>query len=217
MVMAYQVPKHIKVYHIVHMDRLESILKDGCLYSDDIINDRENKGITIGMKKIKHRRLTQNKLNSYPDLFVGQCVPFYFCPRSVMLYLIYKGNHAEIDYQGGQERIIHLEADFYDGVQWAKQNNKRWVFTLSNAASCWFEDRNDLSNLNEVNWPVVSNRYWHAQCESKQAEFLVEHSFAWQLVTRIGVYSSAIQQEVQRVVERYAQKVKVDIKRDWYY
>ena len=76
MVMAYQVPKHIKVYHIVHMDRLESILKDGCLYSDDIINDRENKGITIGMKKIKHRRLTQNKLNSYPDLFVGQCVPF---------------------------------------------------------------------------------------------------------------------------------------------
>jgi hypothetical protein len=46
-------------------------------------------GTTIGMDSIKQRRLTKS-LNSHPDLRVGDCVPFYFCPRSVMLYNIYK-------------------------------------------------------------------------------------------------------------------------------
>ncbi|MBE0347362.1 DarT ssDNA thymidine ADP-ribosyltransferase family protein [Pseudoalteromonas peptidolytica] len=43
----------------------------------------------IGVQNtIKQRCLTELTLSSYPDLFVGQCVPFYFCPRSIMLYVI---------------------------------------------------------------------------------------------------------------------------------
>ncbi|MBE7527723.1 MAG: DUF4433 domain-containing protein [Burkholderiales bacterium] len=37
---------------------------------------------SAGVAQIKQRRLT-SCLNSYPDLRVGDCVPFYFCPRSV--------------------------------------------------------------------------------------------------------------------------------------
>jgi len=44
---------------------------------------------------------------------VGDCVPFYFCPRSVMLYLIYQGNHPDLQYHGGQDLVLHLEADLY--------------------------------------------------------------------------------------------------------
>ena len=62
------------------------------------------------MNKIKNRRL-KRKLESHTDLCVGYCVPFYFCPRSIMLYILYKGNHEEIIYSGGQEPIIHLQAD----------------------------------------------------------------------------------------------------------
>jgi hypothetical protein len=73
----------------------------------------------IGMNNIKQRRLTELTLDSHPGLYVGQCAPFYFCPRSVMLYLIHKRN-PELAYKGGQEPIVHLEADLRDAVAWAK-------------------------------------------------------------------------------------------------
>ena len=54
-----------------------------------------------------------------PGLNVGDCVPFYFCPRSVMLYLIHRANHPELDYRGGQGPIVHLEADLHEAANWA--------------------------------------------------------------------------------------------------
>lgn len=105
------VPQQPKIYHIAHVDRLASIISDGCLWCDAEVVRRCAAGTTIGMNSIKHRRLYELRLQSHPDLHVGACVPFYFCPRSVMLYLIYQGNHPEMTYRGGQEPILHFEAD----------------------------------------------------------------------------------------------------------
>jgi len=69
-------PVQPKIYHIVHVDRLASILADGCLWSDAVIAAQARPGSTIGMASIKHRRLHENYLASHPDLTVGGCVPF---------------------------------------------------------------------------------------------------------------------------------------------
>ena len=98
------VPAHPKIYHIVHVDRLPHIITAGYLYSDAYMQTRQGMGTTIGMSDIKARRLTL-ELNSHPSLHVGDCVPFYFCPRSVMLYLFYQNNHPELTYRGGQGPI----------------------------------------------------------------------------------------------------------------
>ncbi len=90
---------------------------------------------TIGMSEIKRRRLEEIEVTCYPGTKVGEYVPFYFCPRSVMLYLIYRGNHPNLDYREGQETIVHLEANFYKVVEWANKNSVRWVFSLSNAGA----------------------------------------------------------------------------------
>jgi len=47
---------------------------------------------------------------------VGQYVPFYFCPRSVMLYVLHRGNHPSLEYRGGQTPLVHLEADLLSVV-----------------------------------------------------------------------------------------------------
>ena len=73
------------------------------------------------MNNIKRRRLTK-ALNSYPDLHVGDCVPFYFCPRSVMLYVIHMTNHPELTFRGGQDEIVHLEADLRETIAAADAN-----------------------------------------------------------------------------------------------
>ena len=102
-----------------------------------------------------------------------------------MLYVIYMKNHPELVYRGGQGPIVHLEADLRDTVAWADQNRLRWAFTLSNAGSFYFEDRCDLAQLIEIDWDAVEARNWDNRKESKQAEFLVERAFPWELVERI--------------------------------
>ena len=67
-----------------------------------------------------------------PGTTVGQYVPFYFCPRSIMLYLLHMGNHPELTYRGGQGPIVHLQATIQPSCEWADAEGLRWAFTLSN-------------------------------------------------------------------------------------
>ena len=142
-------------------------------------------GTTIGMSNIKQRRL-RLPVDCHPGDCVGHYVPFYFCFRSVMLYLIYRANHSELDYRGGQEPIVHLEADLHQTVTWAEANNRRWAFSLSNAGAAYTEFRSDLVELDEVNWDAVAARRWQPSeiKDGKQAEFLIHYCFPWHLVTR---------------------------------
>jgi len=210
------VPPEPKIYHICHVDRLPSIVADGCLWCDAEIAQRCPAGTSIGMSAIKDRRLRLS-LTSHPGLHVGDCVPFYFCPRSVMLYLIAQGNHPELTYRGGQEPIIHLEADLHATVVWANQNGRRWAFTLSNAGAYYFEDRADLAQLSEIDWNAVHARDWQQCKEGKQAEFLVERSFPWHLVERIGVRSQTAYSQTINALPAGRHRPRVEIKPDWYY
>lgn len=216
------VPDKVWIYHIVHKDRLQSIMDDGFLWSDAETRSRASEGTTVGMMSIKNRRLT-TKLSSHPDLAVGSCVPFYFCPRSIMLFLLYRGNHPEVTYRGGQEPIVHLAAELPSTVAWAEANDLRWAFTLSNAASGYFEDRACLDDLSEIDWNAVRATQWSGNGvsrqikEGKQAEFLIERCFPWELVRGIGVRSEAVGREVARMMAGRDHRPTVKALRNWYY
>ena len=210
------VPIEPKIYHIVHIDRLASIINDGYLLCDKEIGGRSAAGTTIGINDIKARRL-KLPLNSHQNLRVGDCVPFYFCPRSVMLYVIHQANHPELSDRGGQNTVIHLEADLRRSVKWASQNNLRWAFTLSNAGACYFEDRCNLADLQEIDWAAVQARDWRSRKEEKQAEFLIEKRFPWTLVSRIGLLTPEIQVQANRILDGALHKPQVEIMATWYY
>ena len=217
------VPAQPKIYHIIHVDRLPSVIADGCLWCDTKIIQHNQSGTSIGMKGIKQRRQKELVLANYPDLHVGDCVPFYFCPRSIMLYLLFQANHSELNYHGGQDQIVHLEADLHASVTWAQKNNYRWVFTLSNAGAYYFEDRNSLTQLNEINWDAVRTNRWSGNGidpsvkEGKQAEFLMESNFPWQLIERIGVHSPTVYQQVLNALPVKGHRPQVAVRADWYY
>lgn len=211
------VPTAPKIYHIVHADRLPAILSDGFLWCDAEVLRRNPPGTTIGISEIKERRLKELRLASHPDLHVGDCVPFYFCPRSVMLYLIHRGNHPDLDYRGGQEFIVHLEADLNATVTWANANGRRWAFTLSNAGSRFFEDHADLGHLAEIDWEAAHARDWRGRQEGKQAEFLVEHSFPWHLVERTAVRSERVYRAVLNSLPKNGRRPMIEVHPEWYY
>lgn len=216
------VPEKVRIYHIVHIDRLPSIIADGYLWSDAETRRRGSPGTTVGMQGIKDRRLV-SRLTSHPDLAVGACVPFYFCPRSVMLFLLHKGNREGVTYHGGQHQIVHLVADVPKAVSWAQAQDLRWAFTLSNAGSGYFEDRSDLASLSEINWEAVTATQWSGNGinrdikEGKQAEFLVEERFPWQLILGIGVFSQLQGEHVTRLVSGLPHKPQIKVFRSWYY
>ena len=209
-------PVNPKIYHICHVDRLPSVLAEDGLLCDTEATRRAMPGSTIGMMEIKERRLRAS-LTSHPGLHVGDCVPFYFCPRSVMLYLIHMANHEGLSYRGGQGPVIHLEADLRRTVAWAEQHDRRWAFTLSNAGARYFEDRSDLAHLNQIDWNAVKARNWQKHKEGKQAEFLIERRFPWVLVARIGVLSQQVYRQASAALAGAAHTPRVEVIRKWYY
>ena len=212
------IPESPKIYHIVHRDKLASIVNDGVLHCDSTMVDRPETGTTIGMSDIKKRRLSL-PLSCYPDGCVGDYVPFYFCPRSVMLYVIRMANHPELHYRGGQTPIVHLESDLHSVVDWADANGRRWAFSLSNAAAYYTQFCTGLDNLAKINWDAVATTNWSRSevKEAKQAEFLLHQFLPWHLVTRIDVISPDIARRVARAIDAAQHKPRVEVVRSWYY
>ena len=120
-------------------------------------------------------------------------------------------------YRDGQRPIVHLEADLHQTVAWAEAEKRRWAFTSSNAGSFHFDDYSNLTNLSELDWDAIEATNWQGRQAGKQAEFLVEHSFPWQLISHIGVHSRGIETQVREALLGYQHRPPVDIKRDWYY
>ena len=211
-------PERPKIYHIVHVDRLASVVGDGHLLCDASIVQREAAGPIIGMGAIKQRRLTL-PVACHPGDHVADDVPFYLCPRSIMLYVIYKANHPELTYRGGQGPIVHLEADLLAVVAWAAAEGRRWAFSLSNAGAYYAQFRSRADQLLEIDWEAVSATDFRAAQvkEGKQAEFLVHDSFPWQLVERIGVHSLETFQRVANAMHGAAHRPPVELRPDWYY
>ncbi len=210
-------PARPKIYHIVHVDNLASIVRDGHLWSDASMLSRSG-GTVIGMGGIKQRRLSL-PVSCHAGLHVGSCVPFYLCSRSIMLYVIHCANAPDLAYRGGQQPIVHLEADLHAAVGWAEQNQRRWAVSLSNAGAYYAQFRSLVEDLEEINWGAVASKSWSAPeiKEAKQAEFLVEHSFPWHLVERIGIHSTPMAQRVAAGLAGASHRPRVEVQPGWYY
>ena len=74
-----------------------------------------------------------------------------------MLFVIYRANHPELTYRGGQDPIVHLEADFHRVTAWADaQQVAIRLVSLSNAGALYAQFRANVAELGEVNWPAVA-------------------------------------------------------------
>lgn len=218
-------PANPCIYHITPVDNLPAIIASGGLISDAAMIARGGPKTAIGMGTIKQRRLAL-PVTCHQGLRVGDCVPFYFCPRSIMLYVIHCANNEALTYRGGQGPIVHLEAELNTVVQWADAQQRRWAFSLSNAGAGYTQFRDSLAQLSDIDWQAVaSNNFGNGSYapsglpvkEGKQAEFLLDGHFPWALVQRIGVHSNAVALQVQAALSTAAHKPHVSVQPGWYF
>lgn len=129
------IPPQPKIFHITHVKNLASIVAAKRIWSDAERIKRALGCELVGMTEIKRRRLEELPVSCHLETRVGEYVPFYFCPRSIMLYILHRGNHVGISYREGQQAIVHLQADLHAVVAASDRNGNRWAFTNSNAGA----------------------------------------------------------------------------------
>ena len=109
------------VYHMTHLENLESILQNGLLST----NEKDRLGIdhkNIANQSIQTRRSVMN-VACGPEGTVHDYVPFYFAPRSPMLYAIHCRAVEGCDKQ--QDEILHFVFKIDDVIQ----SDLKFVFT----------------------------------------------------------------------------------------
>ena len=212
-------PDRPKLYHITHVDNLRTIVADAGLRSDATIIARGGPVRAIGMSGIKRRRVEDLEVPCHPGTKVGDYDPFYFCPRSVMLFVIHCANLPELTYRGGQEPIVHLEADVHAVIQWAERTGARWAFSLSNAGAYYTEFRSRVDELDQLDWPAIAaTDFRPAEVkERKQAEFLVHGRFPFDLIERVGVRSAAVQARAAAAFGGTGREPPIEIRQEWYF
>lgn len=203
------------IYHITHLNNLPSIIAQNALMADSKVRANNVLHTRIGYDHIKSRRL-QRPVPVAARGNLGDYVPFNFCPRSVMLYVIKIGKVP--GYDGGQEKIIHLVS----AVGEAENTGKSWAFTDRHADLAYAVYYDELGKLPELDWEAIATRHWGGAGkdeikERKQAEFLVHEQYPWRSIIQIGVISEEMARAVKRVVRSSSHKPDVLIRPEWYY
>lgn len=204
-------PDQTLIYHITDVTNLTGILKSGGLLSDVAMAQSGLANINIGHNHIKQRRMTQYRVPCADNRFVGEFVPFYYCPRSPMLYTVNMGNTGRP--KGCQATIVHLVST----VAHALALNRPWAISDMNAGSALAEFSSNIATLDVLDWTAIQADYWRECAMPKAAEFLVADHFEWSAVQSIGCYDAGSSQRVSELLQTHHHKPAISVQRNWYY
>lgn len=199
------------LYHITDISNLPSILVNGGLLSDCALAGVAHQ--VIGYPNIKQRRMTQYRVHCCGNRFVGEFVPFYFCPRSPMLYTVNRGNTGRPP--GCQTSIVHLVTT----VSAALKQGRSFAISDGNAGAGYATFRSDLAALDDpthLRWADINTNRWQGKMHFKQAEFLVADQFDWSAIVYIGCHNTTAVGQVANLLPQHG-KPQVGAQPSWYY
>jgi len=205
-----------QLYHITHMQNLQSILVQDGLWCDNARQELSLDPIGIAHDHIKQRR-ARKRVPLGAQGTLADYVPFYFAPRSPMLYAIHTG--AVSGYNGGQGSVVHLVFE----VEHILQHGLSYLFTDGHAEMMISRFFSDPAHFDQIDWQIMQERYWNDTMmdgdrkRRRQAEFLVHRFVPWVLCREIGVINTHIAEEVNAVLQAATHRPHVHVQRPWYY
>lgn len=204
------------IYHITHLKNLKSILESSCIWCDNEIQTHNIETQGIAYQAIKDRR-ARRAVPTCKQGFLSHYVPFYFAPRSPMLYAVHCGTVA--NYQEGQSSVLHLVAK----IEEVSKRNLPFTFTNGHAEMMLTEFYESLDDLDKIDWDLMQSNFWFDIEDDinrkwrRQAEFLVHHKFPVDLIAGIGVISEEVKSEVEEILKASGKEKKVAVLPQWYY
>lgn len=204
-------PSNTYIFHITDIANIPAILAAGGLHSDADISRAGGPQTQIGYGHIKARRMHEYRVDCCDNRFVGEFVPFYFCPRSVMLYTVNRGNAGRP--AGCQSTIVHLVSTVEIGINLGHQ----WAISDGNAGAAHAAFSRNSSSLNELDWSSIEANSWGGRTHQKAAEFLIADFFPWNAIFGIGCHNDEVSAQVSDLLAPHAHKPQVETTPNWYY
>jgi len=202
-------PDPVWIYHITDLANLPGILAAGGLQSDKVMNAKAHSN--IGYSHIKQRRLTEIQVPCCGDAFVGEFVPFYYCPRSPMLYTVNKGKTGR--QPGCQCTIVHLVST----VEIAMGLGRPWAVSDGNAGAHHTSFMAAPQALDTLDWATINSNQWSGKTHQKMAEFLVKDSYPWEGISHIGCLNNQAEAALRELLQGATHVPSIAVYPSWYY
>ena len=207
------------IYHFTHASNLSNIINDGGLLSESECARRRRASTRSGNAEIKDRRLRRS---IDPGIgmagVVGDYVPFYFAPRSPMLFSIKSGNVPGVD--ADQDQIVYLVASAQDFTA------PGFVVTDGNAASGLSSFYGTHEAIRErLDWEVLGATYWRNtdddgdRMRRRMAEFLVHRFVAWTCIRALATRVSSTRLQLLGLYRTLQPPhcPPIEVRPGWYY
>lgn len=198
------------IFRIVHINNLLFILQNGLhcrncspqdpnfygIGNDDIIGKRDAKVVPLA-----------------PGGALSDYVPFYFSPRSPMLFSIKKNRVAE------QNDIVYLVSE-YDVISNAGLD---FVYTDGQAMMSFSQYFNRKKDLVELDWDLFKSKFWNDtdddndRMRRRNSEFLVHQVVPMTCIISIVVKTELRKEQVESFLKQISLKLRVVVNQDWYY
>ena len=185
------------ILHFTRVEHLPLIVEHGLLAD---ARAAAHLKVEIGNRGIKAQR-SRRAVPVPPGGVVADYVPFYYAPRSPMMFAIHHGNVPT--YSEGCDRLVYLVTS----LERLWRAGLRPVGTDRNAVLDIAAFSSDpRSVLDAVDWPLMRERYWSStpedpdRRERRQAECLVHREVSWALIDYVYARSAPVAEEVERVL-----------------
>lgn len=226
------IPNSVFLFHFTAFQNLERIFSFGAIKSKNLLRSENIKSVNIACNNIQDKRA--KTLVGDQGRTLHDYVPFYFAPRSPMLYSIVHNNVPEAE-ETNQEHFVYLVSSVDD------LSNQEFVFTDYQAIVTYATFYNDLSDLDKICWDLIfetphlprPNPPFNGYCkfflnndmdvryvkrkEARLAEFLVFSQVPIQKISMIIVKNQTMKEYVEKLLRKYNINIKVEIREDWYF
>lgn len=202
-------------YHITHVENLASIVACGRLYCDSQCSRAVREPVCIA-----HANLKEHRARKVVEVAAGgtlaDYVPFYFAPRSPMLYAIANGWVS--GYEGSQEDVLHLVCSIEELAR-----PGRFAITNRHPIAALAQQHADLAVLDELDWPLMNATYWNDTDKDgdrksrRQAEFLVHRSVPIEAVRLVGAMTEEAAERATGLLKAMPHPPSVVVRKGWYY
>lgn len=204
------------IVHFTHVDHLATVVQHGLL-ADNAAVAAGLLSIEVGNRDIKERR-RRRPVPIQPAGTIADYAPFYFAPRSPMMYAIHKGRVPE--YADGIDPLLYLVST----VQRLTELGTEVICTDRNAVldiTQFSADPEDLDGL--VDWRLMEATYWFNTVEEpdrrerRMAECLAHQVVPWEAFTELVVRTEAREEQALAMLDALEASIPTRVAADWYF
>lgn len=202
-------------YRITHIRNLPLILQNGIVTKNHA--NASDEYIHIGNPEIiDARSTTPVRINGYGN--IGDYVPFYFTPKSIMLYNIITGYWHPLVPRRNRNEILVIRCLIDELTQLP-----RWFFTDGQGNDMASSHFNDLAELDKIDWECIQQSSFSKSADDfdkprrYQAEFLIHNYVPLESMESLNVYDQASAENVQNELDQNNINLAVNIQPKYFF